>query len=69
MDDSRIYLGVVCGWRNEGGRLPVNVWRTKIFLQEIPAPYACLALIASSTLYWFDPFQDGSTKIHHLFLS
>ena len=43
MDDSKIYLGVVCGRRNEGGRLPENVWRKKIFLQEIPAPYACLA--------------------------
>ena len=25
MDDSRIYLGVVCGRGNEGGRLPENV--------------------------------------------
>ena len=23
--------------------LPENVWRKKVFLQEIPAPYACLA--------------------------
>ncbi len=45
MDDSRIYLGVVCGQRNEGGRLPENVWRKKIFLQEIPAPYACFSLL------------------------
>ena len=43
MDDSRIYLGVVCGQRNEGGRLLQDVWRKKIFLQEIPAPYACIA--------------------------
>ena len=43
MDDSRIYLGVVCGRKTEGGHLPENVWRKKIFLQEIPAPYACLA--------------------------
>ena len=43
MDDFRIYLGVVCSRRNEGGSLPENVWRKKIFLQEIPAPYACLA--------------------------
>ena len=37
MDDYRIYLGVVCGRINEGGHLPENVWRKKIFLQEIPA--------------------------------
>ena len=43
MDDSRIYVGVVCSRRNEGVRLPENVWRKKIFLHEIPAPYACLA--------------------------
>ena len=43
MDDFRIYLGVVCGQRNEGGRLLEDVWRKKIFLQEIPAPYACIA--------------------------
>ena len=43
MDDSRIYLGVVCGQRNEGGHLPENVWGKKIFLPEIPAPSACLA--------------------------
>ena len=42
MDDSRIYLGVLCGQRNEGERLLEDVWR-KIFLQEIPAPYACIA--------------------------
>ena len=43
MDDSRIYLGVVCGRRNEGGCLLEDVWRKKIFLQKIPAPYACIA--------------------------
>ena len=44
MDDSRIYLGVVCGWRNEGVCLLADVWRKKkIFLQEIPVPYACIA--------------------------
>ena len=43
MDDSRIYLGVVCGQRNEGGRLLEDDWRKKIFLQEIQAPYACIA--------------------------
>ena len=43
MDDSRIYLGVVCGQRNEGGRLLEDVWRRKIFFQEILAPYACIA--------------------------
>ena len=42
MNDSRIYLGVVCGRRNEGGHL-LDVWRKKIFFQEIPAPYACIA--------------------------
>ena len=41
MDDSKIYLGVVCGRRNEGGHLLEDVWR-KIFLQKIPAPYACI---------------------------
>ena len=43
MDDSRIYRSVVCGQRNEGGLLLEDVWRKKIFLQEIPAPYACIA--------------------------
>ncbi len=43
MDDSRIYLGLVCGWRNEGRHLLEDVWGKKIFLQGIPAPYACIA--------------------------
>ena len=43
MDDYRIYLSVVCGQRNEGGSLLEDVWRKKIFLQELPAPYACIA--------------------------
>ena len=38
MDDSRIYLGVVCGRRNEGGHLLEDVWRKKV-----TAPYACIA--------------------------
>ena len=42
MDDSRKYLDVVCGRRNEGGHLLQDVWRKKIFLQDIPAPYACI---------------------------
>ena len=42
MDDFRLYLGVVCGRINEGGRLLEDVCR-KIFLQEISAPYACIA--------------------------
>ena len=42
MDDSRIYQGVICGQRYEGGCLLEDFWR-KLFLQEIPAPYACLA--------------------------
>ena len=43
MDDSRIYMGVVCGRRNEGVRLLEDVWKKMIFLQVIPAPYACIA--------------------------
>ena len=43
MDDSRIYLSVVCGQRNEGGCLLEDVWRKEIFLQEIPAPNAFIA--------------------------
>ena len=43
MDDSRIYLGVVCGRINEGVFFLEDVWRKKIFLQEIPATYACIA--------------------------
>ena len=38
MDDSRIYLGVVYGGRNEGGCLLEDVCRKKIFLQEITVP-------------------------------
>ena len=36
-------LGVVCDRINEGGSLLEDVWRKKIFLQEIPAHYACIA--------------------------
>ena len=43
MEESRTYLGVVCGRRNEGGHLLDDVWRKKIFLQETPATYTFIA--------------------------
>ena len=56
MDDSRIYLGVVCGRRNGGGCLLEDIWRNKIFLQKFQP--LCLYSLLKIFRLNIDPYMQ-----------